>query len=154
MITKNMDLWKVKDGYRCITTNGFVKRNGACVMGRGCAREAAEKYPRLPFELGYKIQTKGNNVYLFFEYDILITFPTKHNWWEKADINLITQSCYQLVDLSEYLDKKFEYIYLPKPGCGNGELNWMIEVDPVITPILMKSQIPVIILDYYFGKEE
>jgi hypothetical protein len=32
----------------CITTNGYVKNNGACVMGRGIALTAARKYFMLP----------------------------------------------------------------------------------------------------------
>ena len=26
----------------CITTNGFIKKDGTCVMGRGCAKQAAD----------------------------------------------------------------------------------------------------------------
>ena len=31
-----------------ITTNGFVKATGECVMGRGCALTAKRLYPQLP----------------------------------------------------------------------------------------------------------
>ena len=34
------DLWEF-DGTIAITTNGYLKRDGTCVMGRGCARQAA-----------------------------------------------------------------------------------------------------------------
>jgi len=32
-----------------ITTNGAIKNDGSCVMGRGVAKQAADKYPELPF---------------------------------------------------------------------------------------------------------
>jgi len=47
-----INLWEYPADARVITTNGFVKNNGEAVMGRGCAREAARKYPRLPLFWG------------------------------------------------------------------------------------------------------
>ena len=44
----------------CITTNGFTKSNGDCVMGRGCAKQAKEKWPKVPFDLGKLIRKNGN----------------------------------------------------------------------------------------------
>ena len=44
------DLWKF-DGIIAITTNGFVKRDRTCVMGRGCARQAAVRFSELPRKL-------------------------------------------------------------------------------------------------------
>lgn len=44
----------------CITTNGFTKRNGDCVMGRGCAKQAKEMWPKVPFDLGKLIRKNGN----------------------------------------------------------------------------------------------
>jgi hypothetical protein len=41
------NLWEF-DGIIVITTNGFVKRDGTCVMGRGCAKQATIKLPGLP----------------------------------------------------------------------------------------------------------
>lgn len=47
----------------CITTNGFVKKNGEAVMGRGCAKRVAELRPELPQLLGNDIRTYGNRVH-------------------------------------------------------------------------------------------
>ena len=44
----------------CITTNGFVKKDGCAVMGRGCAQEAKNRYPNINKLLGIHINTKGN----------------------------------------------------------------------------------------------
>ena len=114
-----------------ITTNGVVRADGACVMGRGVALQAKRRFPRLPFELGDKINKEGNRVHLFPEYRI-ISFPVKHRWFERADIQLIEQSARGLACILSGSD---ETVYLVRPGCGNGGLLWEV-VKPVIAPIL------------------
>lgn len=118
--------------YRVITTNGFVKKDGQCVMGRGVALEAKQKYPTLPFQLGQLIKDKGNQVHVFPDIK-LITFPTKHSWWEKSDIELIRQSALQIQSLKIPLIE--EIILCPKFGCGNGKLEWK-DVNEVVSKIL------------------
>lgn len=44
----------------CITTNGFTKRSGEAVMGRGCAAQALKRYPGLDKKLGDMIKEHGN----------------------------------------------------------------------------------------------
>ena len=56
------DLWLIDADAKCITTNGFIKKNGEAVMGAGVAKEAAIKYPELPEKLGYSIGVNGNRV--------------------------------------------------------------------------------------------
>jgi hypothetical protein len=114
------NLWEYPAEYRVITTNGYVNKEGKAVMGRGCAKEAAKKYPKLPRWLGIVLNNHGNHVHLFP--DNIITFPVKHNWWEDADIKLITQSAYDLVDLCNRIGARS--VVMPRPGCGNGRLHW------------------------------
>ena len=122
------NLWEYPADYRVITTNGFVKKGeGKAVMGRGCAREAAKKYPKVPKWLGIVLLNSGNHVHLF-PYHI-ITFPVKHNWWETADPQLIKQSVHELVNLVDLIGA--ESIVMPRPGCGNGGLNWE-DVKPLL----------------------
>lgn len=121
MLEAHGNLWTFPANYRCITTNGTIKQNGACVMGRGCAREARDKYPGLDRELGAKILERGNRLHLFPAY-CLITFPVKHHWQEKADLDLIQASGYALRELAETLPGKT--FVLPRPGCGNGGRTW------------------------------
>ncbi len=78
-----------------ITTNGFVKKNGECVMGRGIAQQARDKFPGFPKKLGSAIKEKGNIVFHWYE-EGLITFPTKHVWMDDSDLELIKRSAYQL----------------------------------------------------------
>lgn len=123
----------------CITTNGFVKTNGECVMGRGTALQAARKFPKLPGELGLLIQSKGNHVHYIPKYR-LISFPVKRHWKEDARLDLIERSCKELVQLADCVGNgtfrmNFKY-YLPMPGCGNGNLAWYGEVDNLVAKLL------------------
>lgn len=121
-IPDKINIWKFHKKYPIvITTNGFVKNNGECVMGRGVALEAKNKFSKLPFELGEYINKFGNKVFHFQKYN-LFTFPTKHNWWENSDIQLIEKSCKELKEFKENMN--IDKIFLPKVGCGNGKLNW------------------------------
>ena len=134
------DLWEF-DGTIAITTNGFVKRNRTCVMGRGCARQAAARFPELPRKLASRISAERNHVFHFPEYG-LITFPVKHNWWEAADLGLIQRSARELLKIIE-VKKIKEAVYLPRPGCGNGRLKWE-NVKKILSPILKPDQFHVV----------
>ncbi len=119
--------------YVCISTNGFVKKNGEAVMGRGNAYQFNLRYLNARKKLGELIRMKGNNVNTLqdtanFTY---LTFPVKHNWYEQADIELIKRSCMQVKALLKENDK----VLLPRPGCGNGGLKWC-EIKPLLEDIL------------------
>ena len=115
------DLWELPADWRCITTNGDVKRNGACVMGRGCAREARDRFPGFDKILGFKLQHLGNHLILHTPQQ-LITFPVKHHWDEPADLDLISRSARELAFVARELH--WQTFLLPRPGCGNGGLRW------------------------------
>ena len=126
----NTDLWTCRDVNNpiVITTNGCVTNSGKAVMGRGIALQAKNRIPKLPKLLGFHINTYGNWVFYFKEYN-LFTFPVKHNWWEKADLQLIRQSAEQLLD--HVNEKGFKKVWMVRPGCDNGRLKWE-NVKPVI----------------------
>lgn len=128
-----IDLWNTCAWGLCITTNGFVKPNGRAVMGRGCALEAKQKIHEIDFVLGRSIRALGNHVHPLIEFkgQMVYSFPVKHNWWEKADIELIIQSC---KELAKYATGE-RVIVLPRPGCGNGHLDWK-DIQPIISPLL------------------
>lgn len=135
MIEVYGNLWDYEADAVVITTNGTVKRNGEAVMGRGCAKEAAEKWPRLPMMLGNRIRSYGNIVqhFEFEECPHLITFPVKDTWPEVANIRLITMSA---EDLEIETDMwSFDKVVMPRPGCGNGHLRWE-DVKPILEPLL------------------
>ena len=132
----NQDLWELYDkgNWIAITTNNVVKNNGEVVMGRGVALEAARRLPSLPKELGNLLRSSNlNNPCCFSNYR-LVTFPTKYHYRNDSDILLIQHSA---EFLSNWFSNKpqIEAIYIPRPGCGNGNLNWE-DVKLVIEPIL------------------
>lgn len=140
------DLWNFAESPNaviCITTNGMVKKNGECVMGRGCAQEAKRRFPGLPEKLGQMIKEFGNVVHELAPN--LISFPVKHNWWEDADLKLIELSAINLNKLARLNPAKV--FYLPRPGCGNGRRDWEVEVKPLIQLLLPDN---VIVITYEF----
>ena len=140
-----------------ITTNGFVKANGECVMGKGCAAQAKRLMPELPRQLGNHIATNGNCVGLLQVHPSgvnVLSFPVKPvssqsngsnvvrhmrsqfpagttvpGWACVADLAIIRQSCKELKALAD--EHGWQTIALPRPGCGAGELSWE-EVKPIL----------------------
>jgi len=111
-----------------VTTNGAVRNDGACVMGRGIARYVRDEYPDLPFRLGRLIDDHGNRPFRLTA--SIWTLPVKHHWAEEADLDLIAASLAHLVAM----ESKFGVatLLMPRPGCGNGRLAWT-DVEPLMT---------------------
>jgi len=145
----------------CITTNGIVTKRGACVLGRGVAARAKERWPGVDRILGAAIHQHGNVVQVLTgQYDKppvpmlwdeeviggspdsdgivlpwhLVAFPVKHDWRDPALVTLIIKSANQLVALAN--QKAWKAVALPRPGCGNGGLDWARHVRPVLAPLL------------------
>lgn len=130
------NLWTLPADARCITTNGAVTKNGLAVMGRGVAAQAKSRWPGLPGILGESIQERGNHVADLWKptgKPVLVSFPVKHHWREVADLDLIKRSCGELMDLADRLG--LQAVLLPRPGCGNGRLDWA-QVGPATAPLL------------------
>lgn len=110
-------------------------------MGRGCAAEAAGRYPWLPTMLGCLIGGDGNHVYRFpMDWGSLFTFPVKPErglngepgWKARADTSLIVRSACELVSIVDGYD--IPWVVLPRPGCGYGQLDYE-DVRPLLQPI-------------------
>lgn len=132
------DIWKFwqKDNYIIIPTNGFVKKTGQLVMGKGLAWQAKLHIHNLDYILGNYVSKFGNVPHILENY--IISFPVKHNWWEKADLKLIEKSAVNLKTAIEYPEcgaKITLPIYCPKVGCGNGKLSWE-QVEPILKKYL------------------
>ena len=141
----------------CITTNGFIKRNNEAVMGRGCAKQAADMFPRLKKSFGTKMRKEGNFPHVIYKTDTydLISFPVKPEaamygngahvikrykgkfkrkdivpgWMCTAETDIIERSCKLLNTLVDF--QEYKVIVLPRPGCGAGELKWT-NVKPIL----------------------
>ena len=126
----------------CVTTNGFIKKSGEAVMGRGNALAMAQLIPQLPINLANHIKRNGNVT--GFIYKSIIAFPVKPikgtwddaldnvkpkfkvndiipGFWCKASPLIIRDSLYRLNQLLDFYDTLNE-VYLPIPGCSNGGL--------------------------------
>ena len=127
------NLWNFHSlGPVCITTNGIIKKDGTLVMGAGIALQAKQRFPDVPGILADMVLTHGNRAF-YLPVQNIFSFPTKDHWREKSDINLIAQSCHDIVDITNQMG--FTEVFLPKPGCANGQLDWMA-VEIVIAHIL------------------
>lgn len=122
------DLWGDHGTARiAITTGGLVSPRGECVMTRGCARQARERYPGLAAELGALIREGGNHVFALGAG--LVSFPVEESPWEVPGLRLVERSCRELVALTD--DRGWEKVVVPRPGCGSGGLSWA-EVRPIL----------------------
>ena len=147
-----------------ITTNGFVKANGECVMGKGCAKQVANMLPQVPKILGTLLKLHGNHVFHITSNNdtALLSFPVKPTsfvFQNELDCEYIVKhmrykfnvgavvpgwACVadveiikqSALELVDYVNKtNWTCVVLPRPGCGAGELSWGI-VKPILESIL------------------
>jgi len=133
------DLWKTaheNSGWIVVPTNMLCRKDGKAVMGAGVAKDAAELYPDLPVNLGEYLRS-GAKPLLYIEHPI-ICLPTKVDWRDPSDLDLIENGCFELANFARVLHSLNNYspIYLPRLGCGLGGLNWERQVRPVLDVIL------------------
>lgn len=139
------NIWKC-EGIICVTTNGILNKAGNLVMGKGIALEAKIKFPELPAVFGQHVKKNGNIPFLYYQngWPCCLSFPTKHHWKDKSDLQLIKNSAKIAQSIANeligqpipgsYLSSAYNF-YMSRPGCGNGHLNWN-DVKPVIADIL------------------
>ena len=156
------NLFEVPADAICITTNGFVTRQGECVMGLGCAKTFKKMYPKAPLVLGAAIKKNGNVVNCLGESKKtgkkFYSFPEKGvreinngsnvvshaigkfyvgsgvpGFYCKARLDIIVKSCKELVAIAN--EEGLTNIVIPRMGCGAGELTWD-EVKPIVSEIL------------------
>ena len=111
----------------CFTSNGVIKKDGKLVMGAGVAKQFRDTFADLDQQAGTAVKTYGNicqvvkqTFYLGNPLNI-VAFPTKYNWRDKSDINLIETSAIQLIDMTNKYGWKD--VYLPFPGISCGGLD-------------------------------
>jgi hypothetical protein len=142
MILEKGDMWSVfgKTDLFVITTNPIIRKDGAVVMGRGIAKQAADRFPELPYDFGKKLIRDTHeqayvdvlaptNTGVIGRYDnqIILYFMVKKHWREPAELDIIERSVRELrsalhfrgipggVPTSLRVDLNF-------PGIGNGKL--------------------------------
>lgn len=144
MKTVEGDIWDYIDTHwLCVTTNLGWNKRGENVMGRGLAKQAADRYPELPkiygsLLTGRPVTSEEIETVKFTapREAWLIMFPTKKlnheapymSWKSKSDIDLIVKGMHQ-IDLMFHGSAR-DVAVVPF-GCSNGGL------DPkVVIPIM------------------
>jgi len=127
------DLWDSDCDIKAVTTNSFVRKDGALVMGRGAALQAARKFPELPFVAGQKLLWKRGHLscygWLYLPELNLGLFQVKRHWKDDAEPRLIR---YATEHLCEFLQRHSAVtVALNFPGIGNGRLNLDL-VKPIV----------------------
>lgn len=122
----------------CITTNCVTNSRGEAVMGRGVALAAKQRWPWMPACLGQELGYKAGRVVGMFpgEYPLnipVLSFPTKRDWRNRSDLELIRQSAESLALITN--EHGWGSVWLPPPGCGNGGLKWSV-VHRALAPVL------------------
>lgn len=124
----------------CVTTNGCIRNNGYAVMGKGIALQAKNLFPNIDQKLGKYLSEYGNRAFNMGKYRLnqsvvnVFTFPTKNDWRNNSDIELIKKSCNELMQLCDKFN--ISTCIITKPGCGCGGLNYEKDVRPIISKIL------------------
>lgn len=125
------DIWSYQgQAVLVITTNGSVTRDGRAIMGRGVARQAAERFPELRTKLGRLLQSAGNHVYEIMPG--LASFPVEETPFSQPDKRLIRRSAEELCQLAD--QHQWPMVVVPRPGCGGGGLSWE-EVRPLLAEL-------------------
>ena len=124
MILEKGNMWDAfGKGVFVITTNPITRQDGAVVMGRGIALQAATKFPSLPYHFGNLLKQKGNQYAA--EIGLYNNTPVwycmvKHHWKDQADLSIIATSLYKLRTI---FHNTLTRVDLNFPGIGNGRLN-------------------------------
>lgn len=115
-------------------TNLSIRRDGCAVLGRGVAAQAVRQFPDLPALLGRHLTRHVSPRLFHYPPGRLTCLPVKHQWHERASVNLIRTGLRQLVEAvnSHMLGAS---VALPVLGCGFGELA-SYEVLPLLRQML------------------
>ena len=133
------------------------------VMGKGIAKVFKELYPEMYEEYKQRCEHDEINVGSLWVYKSeehsqkwVLNFPTKKHWRYGSTIKYIELGLKEFVDT--YENKDIKSISFPMLGCGNGGLNWLRQVKPLMEEYLSTLPIDVFIHvphnDPWLEKEE
>lgn len=132
MILEKGDMFSVwgKTDLFLFTSNRIVNKRGLAVMGRGIAKQLADKHPEVRKAFGNYLRVWGsykfNLEYLGdFDGQAVGFFMVKNHWAEAADLSIIKNTVRELADyLEEQADNNdpLHRVDVNFPGIGNGKL--------------------------------
>ncbi|SKA18882.1 hypothetical protein SAMN02745119_03045 [Trichlorobacter thiogenes] len=128
MREQQIDIWSYQgQAIIAITTNGSLTRDGRAIMGKGVAKQAAERFPELRSQLGRLLQVRGNHVHEILLG--LVSFPVEETPFSLPELSLIRRSAEELRQLADQCG--WNAVVVPRPGCGGGGMRWQ-EVKPML----------------------
>ncbi len=136
MIRERGNMWSIfkHTDYFIVTTNSYIREDGALVMGRGAARMLKNRVKGIEYDF-------GSHIVHLYAYGLVIPLPltnhkpalgafqVKTHYMNDAKLYLIEMATVQLLKLSEAQPtKRFDMNF---PGIGNGRL-LKEDVSPII----------------------
>lgn len=120
------------------------------VMGKGIALVFKQLYPEMYREYRKLCDEHKFSIGMLYIYrtpnKIVVNFPTKLHWRNPSRLDYIEIGLKKFLD--HYQDYGISSISFPQLGCGNGELNWEKQVQPLMEKYLKDLPIPVYIHHY------
>ena len=121
--------------------------NTVGVMGKGIAKDFKLIYPEMFKEYQYFCEQGMFNTGQLWLYKTphkwILNFPTKKHWRGKSKIEYIEAGLRKFADT--YDSKSMLSVSFPMLGCGNGELDWEKEVQPLMEHYLVNLPIEIFI---------
>lgn len=122
-ILERGDMWSVfgSTDLFLFTSNPVVNKRGLAVMGRGIAKQLADRYPKVQKAFGtllntYKLPNAG--IIGIFDGQLIGWCRVKDHFAQPAKISIIENSLKIVAALADYHDR----IDINFPGIGNGGL--------------------------------
>ena len=115
------------------TSNPIVNRQGLAVMGRGIAKQVADRYPSVRQQFGRLLSSAtmpSVGVIGMYDNQLVGWFRVKDHWAEPARLSIINTSA----NLLKIIAEGYERVDMNFPGIGNGQLN-REEVLPLLADI-------------------
>ncbi|MDE2928127.1 MAG: macro domain-containing protein [Acidobacteriota bacterium] len=129
--------------------------NTVGVMGKGVAKEFKRLFPDMYRQYRDLCEQKKFDIGNLFLYKTdnkwVLNFPTKKHWRSPSRPEYIEHGLQKLV--SNYLDLGIYDLAMPLLGCGNGELDWPTQVEPIFKRYLKNLPINVFVYLYAPSKE-
>lgn len=121
--------------------------NTVGVMGKGIALDFKRIYPEMFKEYQYYCENGLFDIGKLWLYKTphkwILNFPTKKHWRNKSELEYIEAGLMKFADT--YDAKGIVSISFPMLGCGNGELSWEDDVQPLMEQYLKPLPVDVYI---------
>jgi len=116
-------------------------------MGKGIARDFKRIYPDMFEQYQYYCENSMFDIGQLWLYKTphkwILNFPTKRHWRNKSKVEYIEAGLQKFVDT--YDSKGIVSVSFPMLGCGNGELDWNTQVQPIMEEHLQHLPIDVFV---------